>query len=151
VRLDAVAAAEVRPLRAEILRPGQAPEELCYAGDEAADTLHVAVRGHDALVAIASVMRDPYPGGRGGPHDWRIRGMATRADARGAGLGAALLARCEEHAACHGGRLLWCNARIGARSFYERAGMRVDGAEFEIAGIGPHLLMCKRMQGPQGA
>ncbi len=38
---------------------------------------------------------------------------------------------------------MWCNARSGARTFYERAGFCVEGEEFEIAGIGPHFLMAK--------
>ena len=51
----------VRALRAEILRPGQSPEELVYDGDGALDTLHAAVLEHGAAIAVASVMREPFP------------------------------------------------------------------------------------------
>jgi GNAT superfamily N-acetyltransferase len=83
--------------------------------------------------------REPRPG------DWRVRGMATLPAMRGLGLGSAVLAACESHAAGAGGKRLWCNARVGARGFYERAGLTVEGGVFEIAGIGPHVLMTKRL------
>jgi GNAT superfamily N-acetyltransferase len=144
VRPTAVDAETVRPLRGEVLRPGQTPAQLAFAGDEAPATLHAAVRAGPEIVAVASVMREPHPR-TPGQEDWRIRGMATRADLRGRGLGGSLLACCETHARRQGGARLWCNARIGARAFYEHAGFSVEGAVFEIAEIGPHYLMSKRL------
>jgi len=140
----AVDAETVRPLRAEILRPGQAPEAIVWDGDDAADTLHVAVLCEGDPVGVATVVREGYPP-QPGSGDWRIRGMATLERARGRGIGAALLARCIEHAREAGGERVWCNARLRARSIYERAGLQVVGEEFEIPGIGPHLLMCLRL------
>jgi GNAT superfamily N-acetyltransferase len=145
VRPTAVDADTVRPLRREALRPGQTPAQVAFPGDEAPTTLHAAVRMGPQIVAVASVMRDPHPR-TPGQEDWRIRGMATRADLRGRGLGGALLACCETHARRHGGARLWCNARVGAREFYERAGFSVEGAVFEIPEIGPHYLMSKLLE-----
>jgi GNAT superfamily N-acetyltransferase len=106
-------------------------------------------------IAGASVMREPFPE-HPGPDDWRIRGMATRAHARGRGAGGLLLRMCVAHAAAASGAsggVLWCNARVGARRFYERAGMAVAGDVFEISGIGPHLLMWQALEaaGPHPA
>lgn len=145
-RLESVPAARVRPLRALVLRPHQAPEELLYAGDDARDTLHVAAALDDEIVGVASVMRQACPA-MPGPEDWRIRGMAVLPEWRGRGLGTLLLGRCEAHARTHGARLLWCNARVGARGLYERAGMHVVGAPFVIEPIGEHLLMLKHLAG----
>ncbi len=130
----------VRALRAEILRPGQTPEELVYPGDDASDTLHAAVFEAGEAIAAASVMREPFPP-RPGARDWRVRGMATRAPARGRGYGRALLALCLDHAREEEGALLWCHARVPARGFYERAGLAVLGEVIEIPRIGPHVLM----------
>jgi GNAT superfamily N-acetyltransferase len=69
--------------------------------------------------------------------------MATRAALRGAGLGGMVLAALERHAREHGAKRVWCNARTGARRFYEDAGFHVEGKEFVIPGIGPHFLMAK--------
>ena len=52
-----------------------------------------------------------------------------------------MLAALLEHAESHGALRLWCNARTPARSFYERAGFRVVSDEFELPGIGPHVVM----------
>ncbi len=135
----------MRPMRAEVLRPGQSAAELIYPGDEAPGTLHAAVRLDGEVVGIASVMRDPHPVSPL-PGDWRIRGMASRPELRGRGIGAALLACCEVHARERGGVRIWCNARAGARGFYERGGFSFEGERFEIVGIGPHYLMAKRLR-----
>jgi len=149
MRTTAVDASAVRPLRAEVLRPGQSRDQLIFPGDDEPDTLHAAVAVEGRIVGVASVMREPYPHNpRDG--DWRIRGMATSAEMRGRGIGAALLARCEEHVRDHAGARLWCNARVRARALYERAGFTVDGDVFEIPMVGPHHLMRKPLRDQRG-
>ena len=140
----AVDAATVLPLRGEVLRPGRGAEEARFRGDGASDTLHAAVFQGGALIAVASVIRERPPCSSA-EDAWRVRGMATVPAMRERGIGAALLARCEAHAREHGGALLWCNARVGARALYERAGMSVVGERFEIPGIGEHYLMRKQL------
>ena len=140
MHVERATAEETRALRHAVLRPHQKPEELVYASDDAPGTLHAIVREDGRVVGTATVSREPHPREpREG--DWRVRGMATAPDARGAGVGAALLGACIEHARAHGGRRVWCNARTPARRFYERAGFAVEGEEFELPEIGPHVLM----------
>jgi ribosomal protein S18 acetylase RimI-like enzyme len=69
--------------------------------------------------------------------------MATLPEARGRGLGAALLAACLDHARKQGAALVWCHARTSAVGFYVRAGFEVVGDEFVLPEIGPHFLMWK--------
>lgn len=126
-----------------MLRPGWPPDRPTYEAEDSPQTVHFAAldeRGE--VLAVGSVMPEAHPRAPR-PGDWRVRGMATQEDARGRGLGAAILARCEQRARAGGGRRLWCNARVGARSLYERAGMRAEGDVFELPEIGPHLLMSK--------
>ena len=137
-----VTAAAVRALRSAVLRPAQPAEAAVFAGDDEPDTLHLAVFDGADIVAVASVLREAPPQ-RPSADSWRIRGMASTPTLRGQGIGTAMLARCERHAREHGGTLLWCNARVRARSLYERAGMTVVGEPFEIPPIGEHVLMCK--------
>jgi len=141
----AVAPEMVRPLRKEVLRPGTPIEALTYEHDSVPGVLHAAVLEGKAAVATGTVMPDPHPLAPA-PGDWRVRGMATRADMRNRGLGAAVLAFCEAHARANGARRLWCNARVGAVAFYERAGMAIEGELFEIEAIGPHYLMSKPLE-----
>lgn len=142
--VERVAAAVVRPLRQKVLRPHQTVAEQVYEGDDAPGAGHFAVLGPGgAVIGVASVTPEPYPGAGGGrPGDWRIRGMATDPElGRGVGAGAALLRACLDHAAAEGARRVWCNARSPVRGFYEREGFAVDGDEFTLPQIGPHFLM----------
>jgi GNAT superfamily N-acetyltransferase len=125
-----------------VLRPGVDPREPAYTREREEGTLHFAALAGEEVLALGSVMaeahpRDPRPG------DWRVRGMATKAEERGRGLGALVLAALEGAARERGAARLWCNARTPAVGFYERAGFRAEGAEFEIPGIGPHFVMAK--------
>jgi GNAT superfamily N-acetyltransferase len=142
MRPRAVSVELVKPLRREVLRPGQADEALVFPGDEAPDTLHAAVSIDERVVGVATVMRDPHPRDPQ-PGDWRIRGMATSPGLRSRGIGAALLGACETHARERRCTRLWCNARVGARAFYERGGWVVEGNVFDIPTIGLHHLMSK--------
>jgi GNAT superfamily N-acetyltransferase len=149
MRARAVDAVVVRPLRGEVLRPGQPPDQLVFPGDDEPETLHVAVVSGGRVLGVASVMRDAHPR-EPHPGDWRIRGMASRPEMRGRGIGAVLLARCEAHAREHGGARLWCNARAAARGFYECAGFTAEGEVFDIPPIGAHYLMGKRVDHASG-
>jgi GNAT superfamily N-acetyltransferase len=140
----AVEAELTRPLRMAVLRPGEPPEGPMHDGERAPETIHVAaVRGGEVL-SVGCVMPDPHPRDPQ-PGDWRLRGMATQPELRGEGLGGLVLAECERLARAGGARRLWCNARTPALSFYLRGGLEVEGEEFEIPPIGPHLLMVKRL------
>lgn len=136
-----VRAAATRPMRQQVLRPHQRAEELVYSGDEDAHAGHFAAFVEGALAGVASICPEGRSNVGVSEGVWRIRGMAVRPDCRGRGLGAALLEACLDHARTHGGSVAWCNARIGARRFYERHGFAVDGDAFEIPDIGVHFVM----------
>ncbi|MEM7680367.1 MAG: GNAT family N-acetyltransferase [Planctomycetota bacterium] len=95
----------------------------------------------------------------------RLRGMAVSPEAQGRGVGRFLLAglmeavRARADSGADGGASddsgagsvdgsnlapktwWWANARTSAVGFYTRQGWRVVSAEFEIAGVGPHVVM----------
>ena len=93
------------------------------------------------VVAVGTVMPEPPPWEPGRLDAWRVRGMATHPLARGRGHGTRVLAALVDHAWRHGGRFLWCNARVPARGLYERAGLVGRGEVFELPLIGPHIVM----------
>lgn len=145
-----ITAAETRPLRAEILRPGQPPESLTLYGDDVPGSFHAGAFVDGELVSVATVYAEPMPVTPDARVDannaFRLRGMATRANLQGQGLGRAVLERCIEHVREARAEVLWCNARVGALGFYERLGFRTLGAEFEIEGIGLHFVMWKEVR-----
>lgn len=136
-----VGAADIRPLRHRILRPGRPFAETGYAGDVDPATVHFAAFAGERVVGAASLYREDRPGTSFGGAGWRLRGMATDPGARGKGHGRDLVAACVDHVAASGGGEVWCNARSGAIPFYRAAGFEPVGDEFEIPGIGPHVVM----------
>ncbi|WP_158604513.1 GNAT family N-acetyltransferase [Nocardioides mangrovicus] len=122
-------------LRRAVLRNGRDHPPL---GDRA-DAHYVGVHEQDRLVATGNIGPEP-PG-------WRIRGMAVDPAHRGRGLGTQVLTALLAYADDHGGGIVWCHARTGARSLYERAGFVAVGEEWADPDLGPHL----RMERPERA
>lgn len=151
VEVRRIDAGETRPLRHAVLRPSETFDATVYAGDDDLATRHLGAFVDGRLVGVASLYREDRPDreggsdsdreGRGEGAHWRLRGMATAPEARGRGAGRALLDACVNHVAAKGGGLLWCNARTPAVGFYTAAGFRAVGDEFDIADIGPHVVM----------
>ncbi|MGD0378754.1 MAG: GNAT family N-acetyltransferase [Acidimicrobiales bacterium] len=142
----------VRPLRRAVLRPQFPAEQSEYPADDDPRSAHVAIRlpGHleahsngpgAGVVAVGTVLSGPPPWEPQRADGWRVRGMATRPDARGRGLGGLILRALLDHVAAHGGGLVWCNARVPALGLYGRAGFVARGEVFDMPGIGPHMCM----------
>lgn len=139
-----VPAAALLPLRQRLLRPGMPPRACVLPGDDEPQTRHFAAYLADRVVGIASLYHNPCPQ-RPDPGDWQLRSMATVEELRHRSLARRLLQACLEHARSHGGRRLWCNARVAAAGFYLRHGFDCHGREFLIPEIGPHLLMSREI------
>ncbi len=143
----------VRPLRTEVLRPGWRDRLATYPEDETV-AVHVAAFWDGDVHGVGTLYPEAPPAERGREipawafadgASWRLRGMATSDRARGAGLGRAVLAECFDVVRERGGRVLWCNARVGAVPFYRGLGLAAVGPEFDIAGIGPHYVMWREV------
>ncbi len=138
------------PLRQQVLRPHQSVEDIADETPEAPDVLAVAAfvtdqRGAEELVGTAIVLPEPLPDLPGRPGGWRLRGMATATDYRDRGVGAQVLGRVIETVRDRGGLVLWCNARVRAQPFYERAGLTVIGEPWVDPQIGPHVRMWREL------
>ncbi|MEM8601345.1 MAG: GNAT family N-acetyltransferase [Bacteroidota bacterium] len=161
-RVAFVSAEATRPLRHLVLRAGQPFETTRYAEDDEPGVGHVAVildgaPGSDGLaparvVSIASGFPEPVRALPDGTlltaipeadraAAYRLRGMATHPDLRGHGLGRLAFEAIRQHAAEAEAAVLWFNARTGAQAFYERLGCHIASPVFDIAGIGPHVVM----------
>jgi GNAT superfamily N-acetyltransferase len=149
-RIERVAAARVRPLRAAVLRAGQPLAASVYPEEHLASTVHLAaISPEGAVVGCSTWFAEPPPPGSSVPGSgtsppaaasraWRLRGMATDPSVRGQGYGAALLLEGTRVAAAAGADLVWCNARVVALGFYEAHGFQAVGPVFETAGGIPH-------------
>lgn len=133
---------QTRRLRQEVLRPYLTVEDL--AEHEPSGAVAFGAFEDGELIAVGLV------GAEGERGDWRVRGMATKPDARGRGAGTQILQALVQHALAHDATRVWCNARTRARSLYERIGFEAASEEFEEPKIGPHYRMELRA-GPPGA
>lgn len=129
-------------LRHRILGRGRTPEEVRTPDDEHPDSGHYAIRRDGAVIATGTVRRRATPSGEAPA--WQIRGMATEPDLRRSGFGSAVLAALIEHTEAQGGGVIWCHARIAARTLYERHGFVVEGEPFEDAIAGTQIYMHRR-------
>jgi GNAT superfamily N-acetyltransferase len=153
VVVELVEAYVVLSLRRAVLRPGGTEEDAAYPADADPDTAHVAARAVTApiaapppgpvaaVMAVGTVLREAPPWEPQRSDGWRIRGMATRPDARRRGLGGLVLETLLDHVAAHGGGIVWCNARVAAQHLYRRTGFVTRGPEFEVPDIGAHRHM----------
>jgi GNAT superfamily N-acetyltransferase len=143
VRVRRAKAAEVIDLRHAVLRAGLPRETAVFPGDEKADAIHVVAETPDGRIVgcvtlHASTWNDAPA--------WQLRGMATDPDVRGTGVGRAMLEFVERRVRSDSNvRQMWCNARVPAAGFYERAGWAIESEPFEIPSAGPHVRMSKHL------
>jgi GNAT superfamily N-acetyltransferase len=136
---------EILPLRHVELRPGLPLDSARFDGDDEPATCHFGafLRATGTAVGCVSCMRRT----RAGQDAWQVRGMATRADLARHGIGRALLRHALIALREEGGPdLVWCNARVAALGFWERQGWAVVSDVFDIAGVGPHRTMERRVK-----
>jgi GNAT superfamily N-acetyltransferase len=146
MRVEPVAAIATFPLRRDVLRPHETFDQLALPGDDDPDTCHLAARTTTGeVVGTATVRREPTPWPGTTTAAWRLRGMATREDLRGLGIGGQVLGAVIAHVASRGGGLLWCNARLPAVPFYERSGFATRGRPWVDPEIGPHVAMWREV------
>lgn len=140
-----VDATSVRPLRESVLRPGQPAKNSAYPEDEDPRALHAAVRIEDGgeIVAVGTLLPDARDKDDAASEVWRIRGMAVDPDRRRMGFGAQVLKMLQAVVQARGGGV-WANVRVPAREFYAAHGFEAHGEEYELPGIGPHVLMTWR-------
>ena len=156
VHLRRITPDEAFPLRFGILRRSLPPAESRYPQDHDPRTVHLGAFMDGRLVTVGSFLPDAQEDGLA-EGEFRLRGMVTVPEHRGAGLGGTLLDRGVVLVARQGGRLVWCNGRTGAVGFYRRHGFGPVGEEFETPGTGPHIRFVRtitdaeRMHGSEAA
>jgi predicted GNAT family N-acyltransferase len=125
-------------LRHEVFVVGQGVDPALER-DELDDTaLHVAAYDEAGrLIGTGRSVGDP-------PGAAKVGRMAVTADARGRGVGAAMLQWLERVATRRGNSEVVLHAQVHAIGFYERAGYEPLGARFVEAGI-EHQAMRKRL------
>jgi ribosomal protein S18 acetylase RimI-like enzyme len=133
--------AEILSLRHQTLRQRLPPESARFEGDLLETTKHYAAVCTGEIVGCATILLHTWQA----ESAWQLRGMAVDERVRGRGVGKLLLDAVEKDVGLSDVRLMWCNARVPAVGFYERAGWRVVSEAFEVPTAGPHVKMLKRL------
>jgi GNAT superfamily N-acetyltransferase len=154
IKVAAVAPEVTYPLRNRALRPYLTLEEMKpQPGELDPGAVHfAALTDSGDVVGTAVLLVEPFAQLPGPEPAWRMRGVAVADGLRGQGIGARMLETVLGYIAGEGGGLLWCNARVPARRFYERAGFSAIGAEWEEPRSGPHVTMWRMVaaEGDEG-
>jgi ribosomal protein S18 acetylase RimI-like enzyme len=140
-----ISSSEALPLRARILRPGQAQSAASFPDDESSSTFHIGVFNEQKLVCVATLVVEKHPYFTSYKNSFRLRGMATDTEFQGQGAGRLAILFSLQELRQRDCDFLWCNARQLAFSFYERLGFNFYGGLFDIPGVGPHKVMYKEL------
>lgn len=132
------------PLRMSVMRPDEPKEKSIYPLDESDDALHLGAIKNGELVGIASIFKEDATR-KNLANAWRLRGMATIEAVRGEGHGQKILEMIHEYIAYQGGGHLWCNARLDVASYYEKAGLQVEGDPYDVEGHGQRVFMWRKI------
>lgn len=140
-----VSAADVRPLRLEVLRAGMPGRTVVFDGDDDDETVHLAAfDADDRMIGTSTWLRRPCafePEHRA----VQLRGMATRGSLQGRGIGSALL-RAGFVQWMDDADLVWANARDAALPFYRRHGFETRGDGFiETVTELPHHVVIRHL------
>lgn len=144
MRVRFIKATEAYALRLLVLRPGGVEADVHFANDRLEGAFHLGVLRADDLIGVGSFYPEAHPALKGWKQ-YRLRGMAVHPDHQRQGAGDLLLRFGMDHLKTQHADLLWCNARLTAVPFYARLGLEVQGAAFDIPGIGLHQVMSRRI------
>lgn len=131
-------------VRHPILREGKPIESCFFDGDDLETTFHFGLFVVDKLVGVISVFKNKTTT-FSVAKQFQIRGMAVLNEHQSFGYGKLLIQKAEEEIRIQKGDLIWFNARENAVGFYQNSGYQIVGDSFEIAGIGTHYIMYKKI------
>ncbi|WP_447635090.1 GNAT family N-acetyltransferase [Flavobacterium microcysteis] len=139
-----IPALETFSVRQPVLRPGKSIESCHFEGDNLESTKHFGLFSNEKLAGIASLFEHPTPFLKE-KSQFQLRGMAVLPEFQKQGLGEALVKHAENDALERGGKIIWFNAREIAVAFYKKLGYEIIGEPFDIADIGKHYVMYKKL------
>lgn len=139
-----IPALETFSVRQPVLRPGKPIESCHFEGDNLESTKHFGLFDNEKLAGIASLFEHSTPFLEE-KSQFQLRGMAVLPEFQKKGLGEALVKHAENDALERGGKIIWFNAREIAVAFYKKLGYEVIGEPFDIADIGKHYVMYKKL------
>ena len=123
--------------------------------DEHELAIHLAGMKGEEVVGVASLFLqncDRFSGFFEGEKVYRLRAMGVRAEARGNGVGEAIINEAVRILKAEDVKVIWCDAREVAWGFYKRCGFAfvadkddVECDVYTVPNIGLHKMMYRRL------
>lgn len=127
-------AEDVRPLRREVLRVDMPDATVDFEGDDDPATFHLAAYDRSLSIVAVSSWMERVSTDEPSRRSIQLRGMATKTQFQGKGLGELLLESGFRTARDRSIDSIWANARDSALPFYLKNGFEIVGAGF-IEGV----------------
>lgn len=143
-KIKQISSKETHVVRHPVLRPGKPIESCIFDGDNLETTLHLGLFIKDKLIGICSFFKNSNPDILEAPQ-YQLRGMAVLKAFQGKGLGKIILTEGELMLKEKKVKLIWCNAREIAVSFYRKNAYQIASKPFNIKDIGLHYVMYKTL------
>jgi GNAT superfamily N-acetyltransferase len=132
-------------IRQPVLRPDRPIEDCCFEFDNHVSSHHLGIEFNGEIIAILSALPikcENFPN----LMSMRLRGIATLHPFQKKGLGSQLMIEIEKRLLkLKKIKLLWLNARISAKSFYQNLGYKTIGKTLNVQGIGVHQFIYKKL------
>ena len=135
---------ETYTVRLRELRKGGTLKDCTFEGDQVETTVHLGGFHDNALVAVGSFLKNDNAA-HSLTNAYQLRGMAVLEDYWKKGYGQQLLFYGEQLLIKKNVDFVWMNARKNAFGFYEKLGYSRIGSIFEVAGIGTHQVLFKKL------
>jgi GNAT superfamily N-acetyltransferase len=146
--VEQVSPETTRPLRQALLKQSSTLEDLAQSdGSYPTAGYYAAIGQRGRILAVASARPEAPPWPHEAEHPWRVRAVATVDEARGRGIGSAVMRAVLNHIRSHGGDFAWLNGRTPARAFYQHLGFIQHGGEWNDPESGPHMTMVRSLPG----
>ena len=143
--IKSISANDTFTVRQPVLRPDRPIEDCWFELDNHASSLHLGMEFNGEIIAVLSALpikSENFPN----LTSMRLRGIATLHAFQKKGLGSQLMIEVEKRLLkLKKIKLLWLNARISAKSFYQNLGYKAMGETFNIQGVGVHQFMYKKL------
>ena len=143
IEIKMISADKTYTIRKDILRKGM-DLPVQFSGDYDAGSFHLGIYENNVLKGICSFMKTNNE--LFDVEQYQLRGMATLTEVRGRGFGKLLLEKSFEILREKKVKILWCNAREVALTFYIKLNFVQVGEPFDILQVGKHYRLFKKIE-----
>lgn len=142
IKINQITSNDTQAIRHAVLRIGKPIESCVFEGDNLETTVHFGIFINENLAGISSFFKNSNPNFSETPQ-YQLRGMAISKQFQNKGLGEIILKYGEAFLKEKDTKIIWCNAREIAISFYKKNAYQIIGESFNIKDIGLHHAMYK--------